>query len=336
MVSISDVARLAGVSPTTVSHALSGKRAVSDEVREKVHRAMNEIGYVPTRSAQNLALGSTRILALVVPDIGIEYFAELAKSVEHAAMERGYNLMLATTTFESEREARYIEMIKSRAVDGIVYAAGALLEDHERDALGSGLPLVLVDEEVAGVDLPTFVSDNEEGGRLAAEHLAMLGHRRALFFGADHSPVTGLRRSAGFVKSWSAVDGTTVHDLTGDFTEPSGRAMVARHAHRFTSGEITAVFAYNDLMAIGVMNGLRALGLSVPDDVSVIGFDDSYAGTYCWPTLTTLRQDVVGMGSMAVNTLIDSLESKERLTPTSTFLPVGLVVRESTGKVPTP
>lgn len=333
MVSISDVAKRAGVSPTTVSHTLSGKRKVGDEVRAKVHEAMAALHYVPARSAQNLALGVTRVLALVVPDIGIEYFAELAKGVERTAVDRGYNLILASTGFDSEREARYLEMINSRAVDGIVYAAGAPLEVRERDALLGGLPLVLVDEEVAGAELTTVVSDNEEGGRLVAAHLLALGHRSALVVGIEKSPVSSIRRTAGFEAAWTAEGGKMIQDLGGDYSDRSGHEVAERYVDSFRSGEITAVFAHNDLMALGVINALRRQGVSVPGDVSVVGFDDVSPGRYSFPALTTVRQDVGALGTIATTALLDSLESKEPLGTERSLLPVELVVRESTGEV---
>lgn len=320
------------MSPTTVSHTLSGNRKVSDEVRARVHKAMAELDYVPSRSAQNLALGITRILALVVPDICIEYFAQLAKGVERTAVLRGFNLMLATTGFDREREVRYLEMINSRTVDGIVYAAGAPLEDRERETLLSGLPLVVVDEEVEGADLPTIVSDNEAGGRLAAEHLSSLGHRSALIVNVAVNPVSSVRRTTGFQAAWSAVGGTTVQDFGGDYTESSGRAVAERHVDRFRSGELTAVFAHNDLMAFGVMNGLREHGIRVPEDVSVVGFDDVSPSSYSHPTLTTVRQDVLSLGTLAATEILDALETKQPLRRRRTLLPVELVVRDSTAK----
>lgn len=333
-VSVADVARLAGVSPTTVSHTLSGKRKVGDETRSRVERAMRDLNYQPMRAAQNLALGRSNLLALVVPDIAIEYFAELAKSVERAAQARHYNLMLVTTSFESESEARYLEMVNSRTVDGIVYVAGASLEAHAHDSLLHGLPVVLVDEQIYGVELPAVVSDNLAGGRIVAEHLAAYGHRSALIFGTDDPLMSGRRRAEGFRMVWSKLHSEVIEDNTGDLSEPSGRAVVERHRERFSAHEITAVFAYNDPMALGVINGLRELGLSVPGDVSVVGFDDSSAGSYSYPTLTTVRQDIGALGQRSVSLLIDALEADGQLEPTMIELPVELIARQSTSQAP--
>ncbi|HTL40654.1 MAG TPA: LacI family DNA-binding transcriptional regulator [Pseudolysinimonas sp.] len=332
MVSISDVARLAGVSPTTVSHTISGKRAVSESVRARVLQAMAELDYVPTRAAQSLALGRTSIIALVVPDIAIEYFAELAKSVESTAVDRGYNVMLATTGFDAEREAQYLEMIASRAVDGILFASGAVLGERTKTALERGLPLVLVDEEVRGLELRTIVSDNEAGGRLAAEHLAGLGHRSVLEISGSHAPVTSVLRSEGFASVWHPVGGRT-QSAEGDYSAESGRRAVEERMAAFTSGEITAVFAHNDLMALGAIDGLRSNGVRTPEDVSVIGFDDVSSGRYSYPALTTVRQDPKSLGALAAGTLLDAIDEGTPLVAGRTLLPVELIVRGSTGAV---
>lgn len=334
MVSIADVARLAGVSPTTVSHAISGKRKVSPELQQKVQSAMSELDYMPTRAAQNLALGRTGIIALVVPDIAIEYFAELAKNVESVAVARGYNLMIATTGFDAEREASYLEMIASRAVDGIVFASGAVLGPRTRTAMTHGVPLVLVDEEVAGVELRTIVSDNEAGGRLAAEHLIRLGHRSVLEIQGASEPVTSVRRSEGFARVWRAEGGTIV-TTSGDYSAESGRRAVEDHLLAFTEREITAVFAHNDLMALGAIDGLRSKGLRTPRDVSVVGFDDVSPGRYSYPLLTTVRQDVRSLGIQAAETLLDALEAGTPLAIERTVVPVELIVRGSTKGVRT-
>ncbi|MCW8220074.1 LacI family DNA-binding transcriptional regulator [Streptomyces griseolus] len=147
-VSIGDVARLAGVSRTTVSHVISGKRPVSDAVEDRVRSAMTELGYAPSRMAQNLASGTTRTMGLLVPDIGNGFFADIAKGVERTAIAGGYNMLLCNTGWNLERELFYLETLKSRAVDGVVYAAGVPAATSQLTGLLGGLPVVAVDEEL--------------------------------------------------------------------------------------------------------------------------------------------------------------------------------------------
>ncbi|RKN03581.1 LacI family DNA-binding transcriptional regulator [Streptomyces radicis] len=337
MVSIADVAARAGVSPTTVSHALSGKRKVSDRVRARVESAMQELGYVPSRSAQNLAIGRTRLLGLIVPDIRNSFFADLTHGVEATAIGHGYNVILCTTGFDHTREVDHLAMIRSRAVDGLIYAAGAPPTNSQLGALLGDLPLVLVDEEVPGAIAPSFVSDNLNGGRLAAEHLLGLGHRRALVIAADGGLVSSDLRVEGFRESWVAEGAETPVIASGAFTEEGGREAIARHAEAFGGEGPTAVFAVNDLMAFGAIGELQRAGIDVPGRVSVVGFDDIPAGRYAHPRLTTVRQDVDELGRRATHALIAALDDepagpKDR--PGRHVLPVSLTVRQSTAPPP--
>lgn len=336
MVSISDVAVRAGVSPTTVSHALSGKRKVSEAVRDRVLRAMDELGYVPSRSAQNLARGRTRIVGLLVPDISNGYFAQLAQGVETAAMDRGYNVILATTGFDHARELLYLEMIRSRAVDGIIYAAGAPPTGSDLARVLGDLPVVLVDEEVPGAAAPAFVSDNRDGGRLAAEYLLSLGHRRALLIAGSEDLESSRQRVGGFRDAWQAVGGTDLAQEVGGFTEEGGYRAVEAQIGRIAADDMTCVFAANDLMALGALDALRSAGLDSPDDVSVVGFDDIGAARYARPRLTTIRQDVEALGSLAAGALIDAFDNDDGLEPANHVRPVQLIVRDSTGPCPPP
>ncbi|HEX5851062.1 MAG TPA: LacI family DNA-binding transcriptional regulator [Rubrobacter sp.] len=338
MVSIDAVAEMAGVSPTTVSHALSGKRKVSGEVKARVFAAMSKLDYVPSRSAQSLALGVTRTLALMVPDIGNGYFAELAKGVERAAADRGYNVILCTTGFDHARERRYLEMINSRAVDGVVYAAGVYPADSpptdkELRGLLSGMPMVFVDEEIAGTQFTAVVSDNEAGGRLAAEHLLELGHRCALVISVAGEPVSSVLRTRGFIEAWTAAGGRYVLNDRGDFTEQSGRIIAEQHLGDLGRGDLTAVFAQNDLMALGLIDVLRSRGVRIPEDVSVVGFDDISAARYSYPALTTVRQDPFALGTRATAMIIEALERKRPVDGQHTLHPVELVRRDSTARM---
>lgn len=331
VVSIADVAAAAGVSPTTVSHALSGKRKVSPDIVQRVREAMDRLGYQPSRSAQNLARGTTRILAVVVPDIGNSYFAELAKGVEAAAVERGYNVLLCTTGFDHEREKQYLQMIKSRAVDGVIYSAGSPPTNSELHGLLGDVPLVFVDEEIFGTDFTSIVSDSDHGARLVARHLLDLGHRSALLLDLQGEGATSIRRVGGFREAWRAGGGVDFPVVKSDLTEQGGRKAVIPYIEAMRAGEITAIFALNDFMAIGAINQLRREGIDVPRRVSVVGFDDVSAGVYSYPTLTTVRQNVLGLGAAGTSALIDSLEGRKKLTGEQMVLPVELIIRESTG-----
>ncbi|MET0704942.1 MAG: LacI family DNA-binding transcriptional regulator [Mycobacterium sp.] len=323
--SIAEVARLAGVSTTTVSHALSGQRPVSAATRRRVQEAMDAVGYSPRRAAQNLATGSTRLLGLIVPDISNSFFAELAKGVEEAAIDAGYNVVLCNSAFNHERELLYLETIRSRAVDGVVYAAGSPTSHREMvDSLGN-IPVVLVDEDVLGSSTCSFVSDNAEGGRLAAEHLIALGHQHAIVvstIGLGSSD----DRADGFVAAWEAHGLSRPVVVDGDFTLDGGYAAMtdALGLH------FSAVFATNDLMALGAINRLMEAELTVPEDISVIGFDDIAIANITRPGLTTVKQDVRQLGMRAAGALIAALGSATSPPSVRHVQPVELIVRGTT------
>lgn len=324
-----DVAREAGVSVTTVSHTISGARQVSKQVRARVEQAMTDLGYVPSRAGRNLATGVSNVIGLLVPDIGNSFFAELAKGAERAASDRGYNVIFGNTDFDHARDLLYLEAIRSRAIDGLVYAAGSPMSTAEIGRALGTVPIVLVDEEVEGVEAPLVISDNERGGELVAEHLLELGHRSALVIGATRGLRSGDLRLDGFQRRWSAAGGIC-EVVWGGFTEPGGRAALLEYEEEIRSGRITAVFAANDVMALAVIQLLESWDVCVPEQVSVAGFDDITVARLARPALTTVSQDPLGMGRAAVEILVDSLSTGEPLQPHRRVFDVELIARQTT------
>lgn len=322
---------MAGVSVTTVSHTLSGKRRVSEELASRVRAAMEDLHYAPSRSARNLALGTTQILGLLVPDIGNAFFAELAKGVEQVASRDGYNVIIGNMGFDRSRGLTYLGMIRARAVDGIVYAAGSPFTDAEISQVIGAMPLVLVDEEVAGSQAPLVTSENRRGGQIAAEYLLSLGHHDAVVLAAPPELVTGSDRVAGFVDAWVAGGGRMPDIVEGGFTAEGGERAVRSLAPVFRDGIATALFAVNDEMAIGALRELRVQGVDVPRQVSVVGFDDIRSARDVFPTLTSVRQDIAALGERAAEILL-SLLRDDHDEPRGLTVPVELVVRESSSR----
>lgn len=334
MTSIKDVATRAGVSLTTVSHTISGKRHVSANIKLRVEQAMDDLGYTPRRAAQSLASGRSRLIGLIVPDINNGFFSELASGVERAAIARDYNVVLCTTGSDHTREMFYLETVRSRALDGVVYAAGAPPTDSELNRLLGDLPVTLVDEDVKGSTAPAFVSDNYDGGRLAAEHLLSLGHTAAVVLTAADLESSS-QRSRGFREAWEAAQLPSPRVALGAFTAAGGRAAIEQVLGALMAGESSAVFAVNDLMALGAIERLDEAGLRTPEDISIVGFDDTFIARYSRPKLTTVHQDVIALGEKAATALIDSLDGIRQLMPAERHvLPVQLVVRSSTAAPP--
>lgn len=319
MVSIAEVAAAAGVSPTTVSHVISGKRRVSHELVERVRSVMTELDYQPSQAARSLASGQTRILGLLVPDLARPFFAELTTAVESVTSAAGYNLIIGNTGRDRERALAHIRMIKSRAVDGVIYAVGSAIDADIRQAV-EGMPLVVVDDDEGSLAIPTLVSANYVGGEMAASHLSALGHSRAIVV-ADADDVPGMRhRVDGFSTRWL--------DEYGGYLETAVSRLSESQMAAIRQGMITCVFAVNDLMALDVLASLRHYGIKVPSEVSVVGFDGIPAAKHSWPPLTTVAQYPSELGEQAARKLLAILAG-EPVEPTREVLPVELVVRES-------
>lgn len=329
--SIADVAALAGVSPTTVSHVRSGNRPVSAQTATIVRAAMSELGYVPSHAAKSLRLGLAQAIGLLVPDVTNPFFAEIAKGAEDAAEARDLSLILCSTDFDPRREARYLTMLRGGSIDGLIYAAGAPPGRDELVRLARSTPLVVLDEELPIASSVTVVSDNRKGGFLVGEHLASLGHRRVLYAGGSRRLVTSSQRLEGLVAGLGRAD-AQVEARWGDYREPSGFDILCREISE-RGPWFSAVFAGNDMMALGAMNALYEAGLRIPEDVSVVGYDGGRLGEVVRPALTTIRQPVYEMGRAATEQLVTLRDATSPPVERLVRLDVELIIRSTTSQV---
>ena len=334
---ITDVARLANVSTATVSRVLSGGGGARDETRDRVLVAARELGYRPSGVARSLRQRATRTLGLIVTDIENPFFPELVRTVEDAAREQGYAILLCNASDDPEREAGYLELLVDRWVDGVVIAASSLGVRHREWLLAAPLPIVLVNSVDRAIDLPTIASDSILGGRLATEHLLELGHRRFGIITAGPRNLDAPDRLAGARTALDAVriPEAAVRVVIEEPTVAGGQRAAA--AILEADPTVTAIVAYNDLTAIGAMRAIRAGGRRVSDDVSVTGFDDVALAAFVDPPLTTIAQSTAEMGRWAVDQLTRRLARPAESEPEPTehvVLSVRLVVRGSTGPAP--
>lgn len=315
------------MSPTTVSHVLSGKRPVSSETTRRVRRAMEELGYVPNAAAQSLASGRTRTLGLLVPDIANYFFAELARGIFDEAEAAGYSVILSNTDFDRERERRYLHELRGRAIDGLIYAAGAPLRRKTIEPVSHLVPLALVDEECPQVSAITVISDNVKGGRLVADHLRSFDHREVLVIAGPHELRSSIDRVIGFTEAMGP--DASVRVVSGNFKELSGYEIT--RSELAGGGRPSAIFALNDMMALGAIRALRVADFRVPDDVSVVGYDDIAVAAAVTPGLTTVRQPVRALGTTVAATLLRRLSRPEAQPVSRIVLDVELVTRDSVG-----
>ena len=290
---------------------------------------MSQLGYVPSRAAQTLRSGLNRTIGLLVPDIRNSFFADLARGVEDRALQMEFNVVLGNTDFDRERERRYLDLVRSRSIDGLVYAAGAPPAQHFLKSVEQEVPIVLADEEVPDFSSALVMSNHHEGGRIVGTHLSSHGHRRVLVVTGPAELLSSTRRLTGFSDGF---DGTAVEVHVGDFHEQSGYAAVLSHAKggRFP---FSAVFALNDLMAAGAIQALSSLGLRVPDDVSVVGYDDIPLARLLTPALTTVAQPAYEIGQSAAGQLLQGVIEGRPIHPSTHLLDVSLVLRDTEAPV---
>ena len=343
MATIREVAARAGVSTATVSRALRHSDNVRPATRERVEEAARALRYRPSGVARSLKLRRTSTIGLIVTDIENPYFPQIVRAVEDAALEHGYSVLLADGRRDPDREIESLDLLGEREVDGLIIASSELTVRHRDRIREVPCPVVIINSESTVPAVPAVLSDNYAGGRLAAEHLLSLGHRHIAYLespreagGTAHDRLAGVRsclREQGVPQDWLTVVPTD--------EGPDGGERAARQVLEMEPA-ITALLCYNDLTAVGTLRGLRSVGLDVPRDVSVMGFDDIRIAPYVDPALTTIRQATDEMARWAVAGLLARIRGGREATagavegePGETLrLPVELVVRESTTRAP--
>ena len=317
---MADVARLAGVSVATVSRALAGSPLVSDETRARIEAAVQATGYVVNQVASGLRLQRSRQILVLLPDIANPFFGEVVLGIEEEAQRQGYGVLIGNTGRDSVRETALARQFQTGAVDGLVLLTGRK---------PAGIPaarLVGVSEHIADPNVAAVSIDNRAAACEAVRYLRSLGHRRIAHIGGPVGNILTQQRYAGFLDAQeNAVDPALVR--FGDYSIASGEAAM----RDLLTQHPTAVFCSNDEMAIGAIRAARANGLQVPNDLSVVGFDDiPFAGAYD-PPLTTIRQPRREMGRVAARVLLAALSDED--VPRPALLAHTLVVRASSGPV---
>ncbi|MBC9713775.1 LacI family DNA-binding transcriptional regulator [Streptomyces sp. TRM66268-LWL] len=335
-VSLKDVAERAGVSIKTVSNVVNNYQHVTPAMRERVQRAIDELGYRPNLTARHLRKGRTGIIALAVPELGNPYFAELAGAVIDAAAEHDYTVLLDHTRGDREQEILVSQGFRARVIDGLILSPLELEADDLR-ARTDDVPLVLLGEREYDLPYDHIAIDNVAAARVAVRHLLGLGRTRIAFLGArtDTANRPAHLRLQGWREELEAA-GVSAPDAlvgpVGGWDRADGAVAMARMLDAGTRPD--AVFAYNDLVAIGAMRVLHERGLRVPWDVAVVGFDDIVEGRFGAVSLTTIAPDKHAIARLAVESVISRL----RGAGTATSEPQGrelaaefrLMEREST------
>jgi LacI family transcriptional regulator len=335
MSSIKDVAREAAVSIATVSHVINNTRFVSDEVRARVREAIERCSYYPNAHARSLASGRSQTIGLVVSDLSNPFFPELVKSIEAAAFERGFDLMLSNTNYDPDRTSHYVRRFIERKVAGVVIMTSELDAALLGELASREVSVVFLDLGKPGVHMSNLSVNYESGIEEAIVHLVSLGHTEIAFVGGPERLRSADRRLKAFRASMRRhLPGARPRLYAGDFKVEGGRRAAAEMLAG-GRGRPTAVLAANDLMALGVMVELRAAGLEIPLDVSVVGFDDIAFAALAEPPLTTVCLPRAELGRRAVEALMTNVGHPER-RGVQINIPTYLITRASTAQVRRP
>jgi LacI family transcriptional regulator len=325
-----EVARRAGVSAMTVSRVVNGRGSVDSETRQRVEEAIQALDYVPNRIARGLISQKTQTIGIIVPDIVNPFFAPVVRGAESAARKAGYRVLLCNSEGDLRLEREYIEDLVAHRVEGLLLAPAS---DRSRSSILSllrgGIPLVLIDRALPDADCDLIVCDNAQGARRLIEHLVAIGHREIAHVSDAEDTSTGRERLRGYREALEAagipfqpelIIRTTV-DRIGGYR--AAQEILARDPLP------TAIFAVNNMTAVGTMEALRERGLSVPKDMGLVCFDDVEHLAVLSPILTVIDQPAETFGSLGVQLLLERMTGKANSRPRRIILQTDLVVRQS-------
>lgn len=334
LMGLKQLADRTGFSVSTISRVLNGKAGsarISAATQERILLEAGKQGIVLNEIARGLRLRTTRTLGLIIPDISNPFFAGLARQVEHASRSRDHSVLLCDSEESTEVEARNVQLMKQRRVDGLIVAPVGGRQDH-LEPLVATTPLVLVDRLLLDLKVPGVAADNAAGAELAVRHLIKAGHRRIGCVQGLPASSTNAERLRGFRQAASD-GGLRIPDdwiVGSDYTHGTAREAAGRLLSAPPSRRPTAIVALGNLLALGVLHAARDLDLSVPEQLSLVGFDEQPWSEWISPPLTTIAQPMEALGASAMNLFFDLLaEFPEKTEPTTLILPMSLIERKS-------
>lgn len=326
---MSDVAKLANVSPATVSRVLSNPEVVRKETREKVLAIIDEVNYKPHIVARQFRTRETKTILVVVPDITSAFFSEVLRGIEHLAEDHGYQVILGDTENSIERENNYVNLLLQKQVDGMIMLT-AKLDKEKLEELSNLFPLVLACEYIDGLNVPTVSIDNISSARKATEHLIHLGHQKIAHISGPMNVILSRDRLQGYQQAMLRhdlrIDSAYIQE--GSLSIESGYNQMKKLLSLETPP--TSVFVYNDEMAMGAIKAVKDMGLKVPEDVAIVGFDNLKMSMVIEPHLTSIDQPKYAMGNKAIELLL-KLINNEDLQKQTFVMNDTLIVRESCG-----
>lgn len=333
MTTIKDIARVAGVSVTTVSRALNGYSDVNQKTRKRIEEVAKELNYSPNTVARSLVMKKSKTIGLLVSDMNREgvkdnFTFEVLCGINEASANSDYDLVLFSTTSTKQSQKTYTQLCRERRVDGVILQGIKTNDPYLQEVVESDIPCVLIDIPQESDTVGYVTTDNVDGAKKAVAHLIERGHTNIAMINGHEKADVSIRRLQGYLEAINEKELTMRQDWirNGDFKEKVAEEVAMELLA--DNSEITAVFCASDLMALGVIRAVKALGKKVPEDIAVIGYDDIMLASYSNPSLSTIRQDKFNLGHGAAILLIEMLEGKEKSH--ARIIDTTLIIREST------
>ncbi len=334
MTTLQDVAKLAGVSPMTVSRVINDSGYVNTKTRERVERAIAELDYVPNALARSLRFKQTKTLALIISDITNPFFTTIARGVEDTASEQGFSVIFCNTDESRDKETEYLNVVIQKQVDGVLLVPAYSSPESIKFLQDCGVPFVVLDRRVPGLDVDIVRCDSELGAYEATRHLLDLGHKRIAALSGAREVTTAVDRIEGYRRALveAGLEGQAI-EYYGDYTALSGYELAQRV---LATDQPTALFAGNNFIVIGALRAVREAGLRVPEDISVAAFDDLLDVIGFESFLTVVRQPAYEIGRRATALLLDRLSGVQPGAPQEIILPTQLIIRQSSSAPTSP
>jgi LacI family transcriptional regulator len=334
---IRDLAEIVGLSATTVSRVLNGKAIsyrISEKTQERVLKAAKDYNYTPNKIARGLKLSKTDTLGLIIPDISNPFFSDIASSIEREAYNKGYSLILCDSNEDQKMENELIELLRSHKVDGIIIAPIGTDYENIKNTFNSGMPLVVIDRSSPETGLPSITSDNYQGGYDAVNYMISMGHKKISCIQGIPKSQPSLERVRGFKDALrhGNIDFDNNMIVGDDFSTDNGYRQT-RILFSLDDAP-TAIFALSNLIGLGVIKAVHEMGLKIPDDISLISFDEQPYSAFLGTPMTTVDQKKSEMGQLAVAVLVEYIKNKEyRKKVVNMKLKTILIVRNSVRKI---
>jgi len=329
---IKDVAELAGVHPSTVSRVINDDPRISEKTKEKVLLIIKKLGYTPNAIARGLKTKRTYTLGMLIPDITNPFFAEIARGVEDAANKNNYNVILCNTDDKLKKERTYLQILRGKRVDGLILGTAHVKDKSILELERKKFPYLLVSRNIEGLDKNCIIVDDVEGGMMATEYLIKLGYHRIAHITGPLKTRSALNRLEGYKLALKKYEIEYREELVeeGDFRIKGGYQAMKKFFKLLEPPK--AIFAANDLLALGAMQAIQKKNFHIPGDFSVVGFNDIKLASFVYPPLTTIRQPMLEMGALAVKMLLKIIEEGE-FNQRKILLKSKLIIRESCKKI---